>query len=148
MAQERRISEQAIAYWNTLRKEGALPPFDAIKPEDIPHIWEDCFVARIYQHPETGRRTHAYLRIGENIRRMVEGDLASEMSLLVLDNLTQKYRYVTDNCSAAVDQSERKSADGKRVIKYRQAIAPLGTDDGNVTHILVAMRYLVADVTV
>ncbi len=136
----RRISEQLLVYWNALRKGKKLPALEDIRSQEIPHIWEDCFIAHVRHHPETGKRTHRYVFLGNEIDRMLGGGIQSAFVLSLLDALTQKYRHVADNVSPVIDESEHLSPDNNKVVRYRQAIAPLGTPEGEVTHLVIAMR--------
>ena len=44
---EQRITEALKTYWQGLQKDGKLPSEQDINSEDIPQIWENCFLVRV-----------------------------------------------------------------------------------------------------
>ena len=47
VSDERRLPVQLFSYWDKIRGDRAFPAEDFINSEDIPQIWEHCFLMQV-----------------------------------------------------------------------------------------------------
>lgn len=134
---ERRLTEQLVLYWNSLRANDDFPSLADVNSQDIMDIWADCFVVKIKQFEE--HLDHEYEYIGENIYAMFGGVLSSDVILNMSDALASKYEEVIRMRLPIVDESQFVNAN-RDVVQYRQIVLPLGSNDV-VEHLLCGVRY-------
>jgi hypothetical protein len=134
---ERRLTEQLVLYWNTLRGHRKYPAVQDIKPEDIQDVWPDCFLVGLRETTEHPEHTYAY--IGDNITAMFGGKLATASVLPLADNLASQYYLVMRAQKPLVQETQFTNLEDAEV-KYRQILLPLGPDEFTVDYILGGLR--------
>lgn len=137
LPRERRLTEQLVLYWNSKRGSRKYPSREDIKQEDIPELWDDCFLVGVKEtneHPE-----HSYVFIGKNVEGMFGGKLASASALPLADNLASQYYLVMRAQKPLVQETTFTNLHDQE-IKYRQILLPIGPDEFTVDYVLGGLR--------
>ena len=137
LTRERRLTEQLILYWNEKRGERKYPSMKDIQESEIGHIWQDCFFVAVREVAESPE--HQYIYIGENIKQMFGGQLASTSVLPLADTLASQYYMVMQAKKPLIQETQFTNLDDE-IIRYRQILLPLGPNDEVVDHVLGGLR--------
>lgn len=148
MELERRITHRLVNYWQEIKGDHVLPPESAIDSDDIPDLWDNCFIIQINSDNLMEDRAYGYSYVGRALLDMLipeedgigEGNLAT----LMPDRLMAIYSEMLMTRLPVVDEVEEFSLKG-RVIKYRQCLLPIGNSDGRISAIFGGVRYKMAD---
>lgn len=140
MAEQQRLSDQLITYWES-KKEGSNIPLESnIDGDEISDIWDSCFLIEY----EDNKFRYSYL--GEDIVEAYGDDL---QGLEIVEGLIYpENSNIIENFQNVVDSQEPKRFEGEftnknnMLIKYRKTLVPLG-DGEKVTYILGGMRWRV-----
>lgn len=136
--QERRLTEQLLLYWNSVRGERKFPPISDIHPADLGDIWQDCFVVEIKGSSDNPEFSHTYY--GSRIKDMYGGDLTDDVVERIQSKTLDLYKQVIETKQVNINEGEFTNLQDEET-KYRQILLPLGPDEENIDHILGGMRY-------
>ncbi len=142
MSDNRRITEQVLAYWNDLKGDKAFPSFNDITPEGMEDLWPDCFVLKVFFPHSMARRPNDYefIYLGENVIPLFGEEINNPKALPFPEKVIATYQDVVDTRSAITDDGEFENMRNERV-KYRQILLPLGPEDEMIDHILGGIRH-------
>jgi len=137
---ERRITLRMLSYWEKLRRGRPMPTEQDVDPDDIPDLWDSCFLIHI---KDLDKPDYNYTYLGQKIVDAYEHGLSeSEASQLLSPNaarLKANYTRVMQTFKPLVEEGEFKNMRDETV-KYRQCLLPLG-ENGQVEAILGGMHY-------
>lgn len=140
---EQRITEALKTYWEGLQKDGKLPSEQDINSEDIPEIWENCFLVRV-----DGKNNFAYEFLGKSIIEAYADENVSEQ--IIEDQLYPESPGIINKFQEVVNALEPILYEGAFInksnqdIKFRKILLPLG-ENGIVKHIIGGMRWKAID---
>jgi len=131
MIVERRINLRLLSYWEKLRHGRAMPSEEEVKADDLPDLWDCCFIIRtsdLYKEP--ANCTYSYL--GQTIidsyhQGHTKGDSGKMISPSPA-NSSQNFRQVIENAKPLLEEGEFNNQNGE-LVKYRQCLLPLGRGD-------------------
>lgn len=134
---ERRISLMLLQYWNELRDERPMPTEDELDPDRLTAIWQHCFLLQIRDIKHVIDYNYTYL--GPALMQAYEdGTLDRFNGKMVApdaNRLASLYEQVIKTHDPLLDEGEY-TMPGGRVIRFRQAMLPLGDTTGKVHSIL------------
>ncbi|MBY0408513.1 MAG: PAS domain-containing protein [Rickettsiales bacterium] len=143
LSDEHRYHTRLQQYWNGLRGNRPFPMENEVNPEELDDIWDSCFLISI--DDVTRRVGYRYSYMGENLAEAYGGDLGSQDVSATLiatsaSSMVEKFDEVVKQKKPVIDEAEFVNM--KHIpIRYRTCILPLGTQDGQVTHLLGCMRW-------
>lgn len=144
MELERRITHRLVNYWQGIKGDNILPPESAIDSDDIPDLWDDCFIIQTNSENLLEDRAYGYSYIGRSLLDMLvpDEDGIGEGNLVTLmpDRLMAIYSEMLMTKLPVTDEVEGFNLNG-RMIKYRQCLLPMGNSDGRIHAIFGGMRY-------
>jgi hypothetical protein len=132
----RRVTDQLLGYWKSIREQGFMPSFSNVNPENIENASDDSFLLQI----DDDAHDH-FIYVGENVKEALETGKGSEGISLLERRLQEQALIVNRTGRPMADEAEVDLAD-KRVIKYRLVLLPVG-EDNKITHVLGGMRHLI-----
>lgn len=147
MESERRLTHRLVDYWQQIKGDRPFPMVNDIDPDEIADMWEYCYLIQISKSTDFSRE-HAYSltflgRALQSFRQ--QGDSAHEAAFLMTlppDKLDTIYTEMLMTRLPIVENvDDFYTPIG--VIKYRQAICPIGTEDGQIRGIFGGMRFKV-----
>ena len=138
-----RYHEVLLQYWDTLRGERAFPQESEIDPDEMSEIWPSCFLISI--DDVTHRIGYRYSYLGSELIEAYGEDANNPDVIMRLVSsasapMVKKFNEVVEGRRPIIDESEFTNLKHLN-IRYRTCMLPLGTKDGNVTHILGCMRW-------
>ncbi len=138
-----RSHEILLSYWNNARGDAPFPKESDIDPDALADIWESCFL--ISNDDVTRRIGYRYSFLGTDLIGAFGDDVTHhDVALRLLSTVrvpnARKFDEVLHEKHAVIDESEFVNLMGIN-IRYRACLLPLGTPDGEVTHILGCMRW-------
>lgn len=138
-----RSHEQFLDYWNKLRGERAFPRESEIDPDALKDIWESCFL--ISNDDVTKRIGYRYSFLGSDLLGAFGDDITDHDAALRLLSTARvpnarKFDEVIHNKHPVIDEHTFVNLMGM-TIRYRACLLPLGTEDGEVTHLIGCMRW-------
>ncbi len=137
---EFRLTTQLMGYWRELCGDRECPSINDLKPEDIEHIWPECFVVRAAKRIDDS----TFRDIGETIMAgsgLSSNDVTlsqvSKGSLLsvALRNLQKELELGTP----LIDSGEFKTPRGVRYL-FRSILLPLSDDPHSIRFVLGGAR--------
>lgn len=141
ISRERRITEQLLLYWDSLRRGRVMPSREMVNANDLGRLWDDCLMIRICNDDS---KAHIYEYIGDNIQGMFGGDVHKGDALPFSDMLDKHYEKVVQSKKPLVQESCFDNLKGEKIC-YRQILLPLSENGGDVDFILGGMRYKLSE---
>lgn len=139
-AKTKRINEQLMAYWQSMRKGRLMPLESDINPSDLAAIWPDCFL--VQSHEDSFR----YDYLGASLIEAYGDDFTGHEICEALlyphpESLFRTFHRVYATAAPVMDESEFKNSKGV-VIKYRSSVLPLAhASRSGVAFLLGGMRW-------
>ncbi len=139
----RRITDIILEYWKEMKRDALFPNEDAIDPNMLREIWDNCFLVQTRDIISHGAYSYTY--IGKNIIEAYGQDLTG-MSIKHFvspqaSHLQTVYDKILGSRQPLLDEGTFKNSQGKTV-KYRQCLVPLGAKgSSDIESILGGMRY-------
>lgn len=123
---ERRKAFRLIQYWESIRGDFAFPSENDIDPDDIPDIWEDCFLLQVRDmNRADGNFTYLGKHIIDAFRGGMSGDSCGELVSPNIRNLGQNFNDIVQTLKPQVQVGEFRNIKGN-IVRYRQGLVPLG----------------------
>lgn len=139
---ERRIAGKLNRYWSKLSDAKSFPAEEKINPNEIPDMWDYCFIVKADNSCK--KHDFAYKYLGQNIKNAYRGELnrLSIEALVNLDpgHLEKEYEKVLAWKRPVISNSETTIGIDK-ILKFRQILLPLGDDGININAILGCMSF-------
>lgn len=138
MAEEHRITETLLKYWESKKDGRDFPEESDINSEEIEEIWDSCFLVQVLD----GKFTYSFL--GKSIIEAYGDNLEGEE--VVENEIYPESPETTAKFAEIVQTKEANKFEGAFInrnnmdIKFRKTLMPLGRD-GKVEYILGAMRW-------
>lgn len=140
LAIERRITLRLLSYWEKLRGTRIMPTEEDIDPDDLQDLWDHCFLIHV---ADLNKPDYNYTYLGEAIAQAYTGgfpdDHESGMVSPNASKLSNCYAQIIATHKPVVDEGEFTNLHNE-LVKYRQCLLPLGTQD-NVVAIFGGMRF-------
>src|ERR1700761_210174 len=136
--EDKRIINRLTDYWNRLRGELDLPPWEKFNTESLMDVWGQCCVWRVDVDGSNAKSPHQYIyvHIGSNAREAMGHDLMGQALqsraeifpgariARKIDESVQHKKPLTDEGHFVNEKSQ--------VVKYRSCLLPFGTREGKV----------------
>ncbi len=141
---ERRTSVILLQHWNELRDERLFPHEDELDTDHLSPIWEHCFLLQVRDVEQVEDYNFTYIgpklvkAYADGVLDMDNGQMVSPQATA----LAEKFRNVITSCDPLLEEGEYTNAHGE-LVKFRQAMLPLGTEDGRVLSVLGGAWYKV-----
>lgn len=137
---ERRVTLRLLSYWEKLRAGRAMPSEQDIDPEDLPDLWDSCFLLHV---ADINKPDYNYTYLGSAIadayqHGLVHGTNSGIVSPNAKD-LGASLSKVVSTCKPLMEEGEFLNLH-QDVVKFRQCLLPLGTD-GNIEAIFGGMTF-------
>lgn len=143
----RRITSILKNYWNYVKEQRTFPSEDEIKQNDIPEIWDNCFIVRA-DNTCYSTDDYKYIYMGQNVKKAFGEDLTGmtieKMHAPEAVHLAQKYEKVLASKAPIYDSGQLHLDSGKTVL-YRQILLPLGENGITIKAILGGISYKICD---
>lgn len=139
---ERRTSVILLQHWNELRDERLFPHEDELDTDHLQSVWEHCFLLQVRDVEQVANYNFTYLG-PKLVKAYADGVLDIENGQMVSPQasmLAEKFRAVISSRDPLLEEGEYVNAHGE-LVKFRQAMLPLGTEDGTVLSILGGAWY-------
>ncbi len=140
---EHRYHSRLQKYWEELRGDKHFPKESDINPDELQDIWDSCFLISI--DDVTRRLGYRYSYMGHELMEAYgngDGGTGVSSTLISTDNtpMVHKFNEAVNGKKPVTDEAE--FVNQRHVnIRYRTCILPLGTAEGEVTHLLGCMRW-------
>ena len=146
-ADERRMTVNLINYWNEIRKDRLFPSEKLINPEDIPDIWEHCYLIQVNDLHNRQKADFTYL--GSSIIKSYHDSFSEQNDVADIispksSRLAQNFKLVIDNKKPIMQSGEFVNNLGHR-IRFRQCLLPLGDTDNKVEAVFGCVGFKVCD---
>lgn len=143
MPLERRLSIRMVSYWDRLRKENPLPPYEKLRRESLSDIWGSSIIFTVSKRDK--HLYYQYLHVGEDIRQligsgMVGQEVMQNPNFLPLKPLVVVMDDVIRNPRALEHNGQFVDMHG-HMTKYRSCILPFGRDEQHVSHCMVGLTW-------
>lgn len=137
-AEERRLTEQLILYWNQLRQHRKFPTIKEIDATTLGEAWQDCMLVQMLpQHTER----HHVLYTGKHLEALIgREEMRTADGTSVFDHILTQCHNVAGNLRPVVDECEYAEPQGKQM-KCRSIFLPFGEDGQTVDHVFGGMRF-------
>jgi len=137
---ERRITLRLLSYWEKLRRGRPMPTEQDIDPEDLPDLWESCFLIHVR---DLSKADYNYTYLGEKIadaytHGTIKNDPESSKHPTA-NHLTRNFAQVVGTCKPLLEEGEFLNL-RQETVKYRQCLLPLGAD-GKIEAIFGGMHF-------
>lgn len=141
---EHRLSDRLITYWNTLRKDAALPDFGHFNASAIEDVWQHCVLFTVAPGIESRPYTLNFYQVGEKVRGLYGNDMVGRSfstgqrhfqgAAIVrrMEEVIQSPCTITDVGQFVNERS--------KTVKYRSCLLPFGRE-GKVTHVVVGLSW-------
>lgn len=144
--EDKRLTTRLLNYWDKLRENLPLPPWQKFNVGALEDIWGQCCVWRV-DIASVDRRinNYTYEYVGRNAKEALGMDLTG----LMFVSHFQKFpgARVMERIDDAVERSVPISDEGifvnqqNKVVKYRSCLLPFGTEKGRVTHVVLGLSW-------
>lgn len=143
LSDEHRYHTRLQRYWDKMRGNNPFPKESDINPDELEDIWNSCFLISI--DDVTKRLGYRYSYMGKDLIEAYGSDTDTNnitTSLIASGDapMVVKFNEAVATKVPVIDESEFVNA-RQLNIRYRTCILPLGTKDGEVTHLLGCMRW-------
>lgn len=129
--QERRITRRLQKYWEHMREDKPYPLIEAIDKDDIPDLWESCFILTRSEEDPRQRLHFTHLGmefleiygsgIGENAQRVYDALVDTYENAI-----TKRAEDTIESGELLVEECDERNKDGVS-IKYRLCLLPFIT---------------------
>ncbi len=139
---ERRISNIIIRHWSNARGNNMLPTEEALDPNILEPILDNCFLIKAKELRATGQ--HNYVYIGKNILDAYGSQYTTPKDYHDIDPLSHKDKIeeILRTMKPVTSEGEFVNKEG-HVVKYRQCLVPLSKDGYTIESIFGGMRFKV-----
>ncbi len=140
---EKRLIDRMTGYWERLKGDNELPPFQKFNNSAIADIWSHCFVVDVDERG--GVKNYVYEYVGESIvnayGKNPAGDrMSSKMHDVPGGTIVTKIDNCVDGKQIVVEQGQFINQKSK-IVKYRSCMLPFGKANGTVTHIVTGLSW-------
>lgn len=140
---DRRITRRLLLYWMEKRGERDLPCESDIVPSELTDIWDSCFLVRVDE--ENAHRTFRFSYMGKELIEAYGDDLAGyEVCENLVDLSTNTIALQLNKAiqlgEPVIVESEFKNKNNI-LIRYRQCLLPLESEEGKTGYVLGGMRW-------
>jgi hypothetical protein len=145
-AEDKRLTKRLMGYWNRLRRDRPLPPWEKFNSGALEDIWGQCCVWRV-EIMAGGRRSNqiTYEYIGTGAQQAMGRDLTGE----VFNSRLQRFygARIVERIDEVIQDAIPLSDEGTfvnemdKVVKYRSCLVPFGTAAGKVTHVVLGLSW-------
>ena len=138
---DRRLTTRLIKYWERLRKDEALPPFNRFNSGAIQDIWDTCFHVSV----QPGSQMFHYQYMGPKIVdaygvNLTGSDISEKLRHIPGSQFFQKMDNLLEEYTPMENQGQFINEKNKTV-KYRSCMVPFGTDEKGVTDVIAGLSW-------
>lgn len=140
---EKRLTQRLTRYWDTLKKEETMPPFQKFNPSAIDDIWDHCLLLAVNDN-NPDKLSYSYYRMGDKVKGLYKGDVIGQtvnpkMKGSQGAGIVKKVGEVLENPEPFYDNGQFINGNNK-VVKFRSCMLPFGSN-GHVTHVIVGLSW-------
>jgi len=137
---EKRITNVIFKHWDEARGTRAMPSEKDLDPDVLEPILDNCFLIKTTELKISGKHTYVY--IGKNILDAYGSHETNPKDYHDVDPLSHKNKFekVLESLKPVIEEGEFVNNDGY-LVKYRQCLIPLGSDNNTVDSIFGGMRF-------
>jgi hypothetical protein len=141
---EHRLPDRLINYWNTIRKDAAIPDFGHFNPSSVADVWQYCVLFTVDPAVENKPFTISFSRVGDKVRDVYGKDMAGKTF-----NTNQRHfqgaaivrrMEATIESPAVLTDTGQFINERSKVVKFRSCLLPFGRE-GNITHVVVGITW-------
>ena len=140
---EHRLPSRLTAYWERIRQQNPVPPFEKFNPEVVSDLWPKCFSVSIFK--EGNKPTYIYDFIGADLEGIFGKGLAGQRVkarlgfLPAAKMMEQMDKSITNPFPITV---EGQFIDfHSKVIKYRSCLLPFGKSREQISHFVIGLSW-------
>lgn len=145
-AEEKRINQRLMQYWEQ-KRNGRLFPLEAdIDPDEITDLWPNCFLVRVDDdHVDDIGSEFKYTYLGQSLIDAYGDDLGNKQVLekLVYPSnlpLIKRFKEIVKTSQPETEESEFTNINNM-LIKFRSCMMPLGRDEHHIGFIIGGMKW-------
>lgn len=140
MGDHRRINEQLMEYWKSLKGSGRFPPESDFDNGQIEEVWDHCFLVEVKPENKSYKYTYLGPALIEAYGDNIEGrEVFSKVMSPETGNAATKFDEVVKRQEPVTYEGEFMNSN-KMQIRFRKILLPLG-EDGKVTYIVGGMKW-------
>lgn len=132
--------------WEATREQRILPDYARFNTASIEDIWQNCILLREQSKAPEGEKIYVYSHIGNKLKDNLPLQLINQPVNSRMRDIFAAAA-VTDQASEAVKNKKPIEDFGQfinkksKLVKYRSCLLPFGTEDGDVTHIVIGVTW-------
>lgn len=140
---EKRLTQRLTRYWDSLKKDNPMPPFQKFNVSAIDDVWDYCLLIAVSS--AAGQTpNYNYYRLGKKVQDLYGSDVSGqpvrpEQSKSRNASIIKRIGEVLANPTPLYDDGQFVNAKHK-VVKYRSCLLPFG-QNGEVTHVVVGLSW-------
>lgn len=138
---EQRLTVILEGYWNKIRGDRDFPDESDFKPEDVKHIWNNCFLIDVKDGYDG--KGFKYTFLGQELIDAYGDDISQEEVHVLVEptkqRIVEKVKETIEARAPIHDESEFINANSITV-RYRKIFLPLGRH-GEVRYVVGGMRW-------
>lgn len=143
MSDQQRLSDRLTKYWETLRKDEVMPPFQQFNVSTIEDLWGNCVLLSVNKSNEE-TKTFVFYRVGDRVKELYNEDLTgislkSKQKMIKGAAIIKRIDEIIANPAPVYDSGQFVSERNK-VVKFRSCLLPFGTG-GEVTHVIAGLSW-------
>lgn len=140
---EKRLTQRLTNYWNSLKKDKAMPPFQKFNPGAIDDVWDHCILLSITESA-SGKNSYSYYSMGDKVKKLYDHDVTGERIFSTQKgsrgaNIVKRIGEVLQKPDPIFDSGQFLDPNHK-VVKFRSCLLPFG-QNGHVTHVVVGLSW-------
>ena len=141
---ENRLSIGLLRYWDIIRKDRLFPSESKIVSQDIPDIWESCYLIQVNDIENRKKVDFTYMgaKIIEAYHNNLSEKYISDIISPKTGNIAPHFRVVIEEKKPVLQHGEFSNNSGGK-IKFRQCTLPFGETDEKVDTILGCVGFKV-----
>lgn len=139
---EKRLTQRLTGYWDRLRKEDAMPPFQKFNPSALDDVWDNCMLIAV--NDSAPSPSYAYYQLGDKLRGLYGSDVAGQTMRPAVK--TSQTASIVKRVGELVEKRTPVYDDGQfvgprnKIVKFRSCMLPFGQEN-RVTHIIVGLSW-------
>lgn len=144
--EDKRLTKRLMDYWNRLRKEQPLPPWEHFNISVLADIWGQCCVWRVdVTGVERQITQYTYEYIGSSAKEALGKDLTGMVFISHFQRfpgarIAERIGEVVEHGIPITDEGNFVNETNK-VVKYRSCLLPFGTKEGRVTRVVLGLSW-------
>lgn len=141
---EHRLSDRLISYWNSIKKDTAMPEFGYFNAAAISDIWQYCVMFTVSPAIDNKPFILNFAQVGDKVRDIYGKDMIGRSFNTAQRHfqgaaIVRRVEEIIETPAPLTDAGQFINERSK-VVKYRSCLMPFGRD-GRVTHIIVGLSW-------